>query len=85
VASVSGFANDPGETGPRGAERYAEWYREELVAIEPPGRRRMVALTAAFTPMVTVGALPITAVVATIASIIANVTARWVGLIVLAV
>ena len=85
MASVAGFANDPGDTDPQGAARYVEWYREDLVAVEPPDKRRMVALTAAFTPMVTVGALPITALVATIASIIANVTARWVGLIVLAV
>src|SRR4051794_27723417 len=85
IAPVPGsFADGPGESQSSAVRRYAAFYQDELVAIEPPDRRRMVALTAAFTPMVTVGALPITAVVAAVASIVANVTARWVGLIVLA-
>lgn len=83
MAFVGALANDPGETHESNTAQYAERFGTPLVAIEPPGRRRMVLLTAAFTPMVAVGAIPITAVVATIASIIANVTARWIGLIVL--
>jgi hypothetical protein len=43
----------------------------------------MFVLTAAFTPMVAVAALPVTALAAVIASIVANVTARWIGLVVL--
>ena len=43
----------------------------------------MLALTAAFTPMVGVAALPATAVIAVAASIVANATARWVGAMVL--
>jgi hypothetical protein len=71
-----------------GADRYIEQYRASMAAggiegIPPPDRRRMVVLTAAFTPMVAVAALPLTAVAAAVASIIANVTARWVGLVVL--
>src|SRR5262245_32180967 len=73
----------PGETQQSRVARYAEQYKTGLVSIESPDRRRMVILTAAFTPMVAVGALPITAVTATIASIIADVTARWIGLVIL--
>jgi hypothetical protein len=70
------------------SERYGEPRRfsmatDELKAIEPPDRRRMVVLTAAFTPMIAVAAVPITALTAAIASIIANVTARWIGIVVL--
>jgi hypothetical protein len=43
----------------------------------------MLALTAAFTPMVAVAALPITAGVAVVATFVANVTARWVGVVML--
>ena len=71
-----------------GADRYIELYRASMAAggieaIPPPDRRRMLVLTAAFTPMVAVGAVPVTAIVAVLASIVANVTDRWVGLIVL--
>ena len=71
-----------------GAERYIEQYRASMAAggiggIAPPDRRRMVALTAAFTPMMAVAALPLTAVVAAVAWIVANVTAGWVGLVML--
>jgi hypothetical protein len=43
----------------------------------------MLALTAAFTPMTATAALPITAGVSVVASLVANATARWVGLVVL--
>lgn len=43
----------------------------------------MVFLTAAFAPMVAVCALPLTAVIAVVASVVANATARWVGLLML--
>ena len=43
----------------------------------------MVVLTAAFTPMVAVAALPVTGVLAAVATIVANVTASWVGLVML--
>ena len=43
----------------------------------------MVVLTVAFTPMVAVAALPVTALVGVVASVVANVTARWVGAVVL--
>ena len=43
----------------------------------------MLVLTMAFTPMMAVAALPVTAMVAVVASIVANVTAGWVGLVVL--
>jgi hypothetical protein len=71
-----------------GVERYVEQYRARMASggiggIAPPDRRRMLVLTAAFTPMVAVAALPITAGVAVFASIVANVTTRWVGLVVL--
>ena len=49
--------------------------------IAPPGRRRMLVLTAAFTPMMAVAALPVTVVVAVVASIVSTVTAGWVGLV----
>jgi len=74
-----------------GRDRYIEEYRASMAAgggiqsIAPPDRRRMVILTAAFTPMIAVAALPLTAVVAVVASIVANVTARWVGLVLLVV
>jgi hypothetical protein len=69
-------------------ERYIEQYRATRAAggievIAPPDRRRMLVLTAAFTPMIAVAALPVTAGVSVVASFIANVTARWVGLVVL--
>ncbi len=84
MTRVSGEgANAAGEIGQSAAARYAEFYRSEQTSIEPADRCRMVALTAAFTPMVTVGALPITALTATITSIIANVTTRWIGLVLL--
>jgi hypothetical protein len=73
-----------------GADRYIEDYRAKMAgggtqAIAPPDRRRMIILTAAFTPMIAVAALPLTALIAVVASIVANVTARWLGLVVLAV
>jgi hypothetical protein len=43
----------------------------------------MLALTAAFTPMTAAAALPVTAGISVVASIVANVTARWVGLVLL--
>jgi hypothetical protein len=43
----------------------------------------MVLLTAAFTPMIALAALPATALISVVATILANVTARWVGLVVL--
>jgi hypothetical protein len=71
-----------------GVERYIEHYRASTAAggsggVAPPDRRRMLVLTAAFTPMMAVAALPVTALVSVVASIVANVTARWVGLVVL--
>ena len=69
-----------------GAERYIEQARARMAAgrvggIAPPNRRRMVALTAAFTPMMAVAVLPLTAVVAAVAWMVANATARWVGVV----
>lgn len=65
-----------------GTERCIEGYRARMAArrgvIAPPDRRRILVLTAAFTPMMVVAALPLTAVVAAIVSI---VTASWVGLV----
>ena len=52
--------------------------------IRLPDRRRMLALTAAFAPMVAVAALPVTAGVSVVAWFISKVTQRWVGLVVLA-
>jgi len=49
----------------------------------PPDRRRMLVLTAAFTPMVAVAALPVTAGLAVVAELVADATARWVGVVVL--
>jgi hypothetical protein len=71
-----------------GVERYIEQYQASRAAggievIAPPDRRRMLALTAAFTPMVAVAALPVTALLSIAASVIANVTERWVGIVVL--
>ena len=71
-----------------GVERYVEQYRAIMAAggtgvVAPPDRRRMLVLTAAFTPMVAVAALPATALVGVVASIVANVTAGWVGTVVL--
>ncbi len=73
-----------------GRERYIEEYLAHMATggnqtTAKPDRRRMLILTAAFTPMIAVAALPITAVVAVVASIVANVTARWIGLVVLVV
>ena len=69
-----------------GAERYIEQYLDTLAArggvIAPPDRRRILVLTAAFTPMMTVAALPVTAVVVVVAAIVSTVTAAWVGLMV---
>jgi uncharacterized membrane protein YidH (DUF202 family) len=45
----------------------------------------MLALTAAFTPMVAIAAFPVAAAVAVAASIVANLTARWAGVVVLVV
>ena len=69
-------------------ERYVEQYRASRPAggvgdPAPPDRRRMLALTAAFTPMVALAALPVTALVGVVASLVANVTARWVGAVVI--
>jgi hypothetical protein len=71
-----------------GLDRYIEQYRATqpagaIGAIAPPDRRRMLVLTAAFTPMVAIAALPVTALVGVVASLVANVTARWVGAVVL--
>ncbi len=67
--------------------QYIEQYRARTAGdagrIAPPDRRRMLALTAAFTPMTAVAALPVTAAVAVVASLIAKVTATWVGLVIL--
>ena len=73
-----------------GRDRYIEEYLAHMATggnqvVARPNRRRMLVLTAAFTPMIAVAALPVTAVVAVVASIVANVTARWVGLVVLVV
>lgn len=71
-----------------GVERYIEQARARMAAggvrsDAPPNRRRMLVLTAAFTPMMAVAVLPLTAVVAAVAWMVANVTARWVGVVVL--
>ena len=71
-----------------GVERYIEQYRASTAAggiggTAPPDRRRMLVLTAAFSPMIAVAALPVTAGVAVVAFFVGNVTARWVGLVVL--
>ena len=71
-----------------GSERYIEEARARKAArgtevIARPDRRRLLVLTAAFTPMIAVAALPVTAGLAVVASIVANVTARWVGVVVL--
>ena len=73
-----------------GRDRYIEEYLAHMATggnqvVARPNRRRMLVLTAAFTPMIAVAALPVTAVVAVVASIVANVTARWIGLAVLVV
>jgi hypothetical protein len=71
-----------------GVERYVKQYRTDRAAggvevIAPPDRRRMLVLTAAFAPMVAVAALPITAGVSVVASLVAKGTASWVGLVLL--
>jgi len=71
-----------------GVERYIEQYRAGTAAGDGgsdtrPARRRMLVLTAAFTPMTAVAVLPGTAGVAVVAWLIANVTARWVGVVLL--
>jgi hypothetical protein len=71
-----------------GVERYIEHHQASRAAggIEvtaPPDRRRMLVLTAAFTPMIAVAALPVTALVSIGAQVIANVTTSWVGVVVL--
>ena len=63
-----------------GPERYVAQYRARLAAggtggIAPPDRRRMLVLTAAFTPMMAVAALPVTAAVAVVAEYVTKVTA----------
>jgi hypothetical protein len=75
-------------TARSGLERYAEHYWARIAAgggdeIAPPDRRRMLALTAAFTPMIAVAALPVTAGIAVAAWLVGNVTARWIGLVLL--
>lgn len=45
----------------------------------------MVVLTAAFTPMMTVAVLPLTAGVAAVAWLLANATTRWVGVVLIVV
>ena len=67
-----------------GVERYVEQYRAHGSTgrpgdIAPPGHRRMLLLTMAFTPMVAVAVLPLTALVSAVAWMIGNVTARWIG------
>jgi hypothetical protein len=69
-------------------ERYVQEYKARRAAsgvetAAPPGRRRTLVLTAAFTPMIAVAASPLTALVAVVATIVANVTARWVGVVLL--
>jgi len=71
-----------------GVERYIEYienHRAGMTAreggIAPPDRRRMVVLTAAFTPMMAVAALPVTAVVILVAAFVSLVTAGWVGVV----
>jgi hypothetical protein len=83
-------ASGPNITVPfvSGVERYVEQYRARTAAggiggTGPPDRRRVLVLTAAFSPMIAVAALPVTAGVAVVAFFIGNVTARWVGLVVL--
>jgi hypothetical protein len=49
-----------------GVERYIEQYRARTAAggiggTAPPDRRRVLVLTAAFSPMIAVAALPVTA------------------------
>jgi hypothetical protein len=70
-----------------GVERYIEQHRARMAGgiggIAPPARRRMLALTAAFTPMMTVAAWPVTAAVAVVASIVAIATASWLGIVML--
>jgi hypothetical protein len=69
-------------------ERFVERYRAnmearavEVVRTDP---RRVVALSAAFTPMVAVAAaIPVTVIAAVIAGIVAKATALWVGIVVL--
>ena len=71
-----------------GPERYIEQYRARTAAggvagTAPPGRGRILVLTAAFTPMMAVAALPVTVAVAVGASLLGNVTASWVGLVII--
>ena len=71
-----------------GVERYIEQARARMAAggvgsNARAGRLRKLALTAAFTPMVAVAVLPVTAVVAAVAWTIANATSRWVGVVML--
>ena len=71
-----------------GSERYIQQYRARTAAgcvagIAPPGRGRILVLTAAFTPMMAVAALPVTVAVAVGASLLGNVTASWVGLVII--
>jgi hypothetical protein len=71
-----------------GADRYIEEARARKAlrgteVIAPPDRRRILALTAAFTPMVAVAALPLTAGILVVASIVGNVTAGWMAFVVL--
>lgn len=72
-----------------GLERYIEHHRASIAAggiegIAPPDRRRMLVLTAAFTPMMAVAALPVTAAVVVVARLVAKVTASWVDLVIVA-
>jgi hypothetical protein len=72
-----------------GSERYIEQYQARMAAQgvasrAPPGRPRLLALTAAFTPMIAAAALPVTAAIAVLAWLVSQVTARWVGLVLLA-
>lgn len=68
-------------------QRYAARYREQQQRDEVDRERvwwvRFVALTAAFTPMVAVGALPVTALLGFGTSVLANATSAWVGLVVM--
>jgi hypothetical protein len=71
-----------------GRETYVARYLAGIAAdgsdlVAAPDRRRIVVLTAAFTPMVAVAALPVTVIVAGAASVVANLTWGWLGVVVL--